>query len=179
MITINDIHSLTNINDLTAKEIVDMTGDYFVRGKKLDIASENPQKMFNRLHWILNRVGRVLDVSGKLNPNTTTFRIDRNESGQVSVRFLDLDEKLQYRLIVVDGERYILQDAEGNELVSDPKWMAIRRFFAPAKEETVVKEAAVPKKRKSALKTVKTSVTVTPIESNVMAEDDAVISEEG
>lgn len=159
------MHKLNSFQDFSFDLVCELIGDFKVRGKTLDPKTETPAKLFNRIDWIVNRVGRILDVSGKLDPEKTTFRVDRDENKIVHVRFIDLNGNTFYTLCfgnIVDKKfqpGFILTDANGNEVLRKEKWTDVRRFFAPVKvttkaetadtttteeEEVVVAEAADP-----------------------------------
>lgn len=205
MTTLKDMNALATAQDFSAELVRELIGDYCVRGKAIDASAEDPVKLFNRVDWIVNRIGRALDVSGKLDPAKTSFRVDRDAENVVHVRFVDLKSKTLYTLDFGDkaamkagGEfEYILKDETGAEVARGHKWSAISGFFAPEKE-VVVKKAAAPKKAKKpeakkpatkkagkakaakkekAVKAVKNPVPAQPATEDVMAEVDAAIAD--
>lgn len=140
MTTFNDTNSLASVKDFSPELVREFIGDYCVRGKAIDPATEDPVKLFNRVDWLLNRIGRSLDVTGKLDPGNTTFRIDRDAENIVRIRFIDLKGKTLYTLALGDKEamknggefEYILTDANGEEVARGHKWSTISKYFAPA-----------------------------------------------
>lgn len=153
MTTLAQMHALGSIQDLSADLVRELIGKYTVRGKEIDPATEDPMKLVGRVDWLVNRVGRVLDVSGKLDAEKATIRIDRTPDNILHVRFVDLKGKTLYTLDLGDSNwkadgkdfEYVLRDADGNEVARGAKWTAISGFFAPEKEQAV-KKAAAPKK---------------------------------
>ena len=198
MTTFTDTRKLGSVQDFTAEIVRDLVGDYLVRGKTVDTATEDPMKMFNRIDWVLNRVGRALDVTGKLDTDKTSFKIDRDADNVLHVRFTDLKGKTLYVLDFGDkntakgkGEfEYVLRNADGKVEVRNHKWSAISAFFAPEKEAPVAKAAApkktkkapakkaAPAKKEKAVKAVKNPVPATPADADVMNEVDKVLGEE-
>lgn len=191
MTTFKDMNSLASVQDFSADLVRELIGDYCVRGKAIDVKTEDPIKLFNRIDWIVNRIGRALNVTGKLDPAKATFRVDRDAQNIVRVRFIDLKGKTLYTLDFGDkgamkegGEfEYILKDATGNEVARGHKWSAISGYFAPEKE-AVVKKAAAPKKAKAKavkkekrVKAVKNPVPAQPADADVMAEVDAALED--
>ena len=197
MTTFTDTRKFGSVQDFTAKVVRGLIGDYCVRGKAIDVATADPMKMFNRIDWVLNRVGRALDVTGKLDANKTSFKIDRDADNVLHVRFTDLKGKTLYVLDFGDkdtikgkGEfEYVLRDAAGKEVARGHKWSVISAFFAPEKE-VPLKKAAAPKKAKDkapakkdakkekTVKAVKNPVPAVPAEADVMNEVNAVLGEE-
>ena len=155
MTTFNDTNSLASVKDFSSELVREFIGDYCVRGKAIDPATEDPVKLFNRVDWLLNRIGRSLDVTGKLDPANTTFRIDRDAENIVRIRFIDLKGKTLYTLALGDKEamknggefEYILTDANGEEVARGHKWSTISKYFAPA--------TAAPKESPATPKAVK------------------------
>ena len=191
MTTFKDMNSLASVQDFSADLVRELIGDYCVRGKAIDVKTEDPIKLFNRIDWIVNRIGRALNVTGKLDPAKATFRVDRDAQNIVRVRFIDLKGKTLYTLAFGDkaamkdgGEfEYILTDADGTEVARGHKWSAISGYFAPEKE-AVVKKAAAPKKAKAKavkkekrVKAVKNPVPAQPADADVMAEVDAALED--
>lgn len=197
MTTFKDMNSLASAQDFSADLVRELIGNYCVRGKTIDAKTEDPVKLFNRVDWIVNRIGRALDVTGKLDPAKSAFRVDRDAQNVVHVRFVDLKGKTLYTLDFGDkgamkdgGEfEYILKDATGNEVARGHKWSAISGYFAPEKE-VVVKKAAAPKKAKAPkketpkakapkkekrVKAVKNPVPAQPAPADVMAEVTAAL----
>lgn len=189
MTTFKDMNSLASVQDFSADLVRELIGDYCVRGKAIDAKTEDPIKLFNRIDWIVNRIGRALDVTGKLDPAKATFRVDRDAQNIVRVRFIDLKGKTLYTLAFGDkaamkdgGEfEYILKDTDGTEVARGHKWSAISGYFAPEKE-AVVKKAAAPKKAKAKavkkekrVKAVKNPVPAQPADADVMAEVTATL----
>lgn len=192
MTTFKDMNSLASAQDFSADLVRELIGNYCVRGKEIDAKTEDPVKLFNRVDWIVNRIGRALDVTGKLDPAKSAFRVDRDEQNVVHVRFVDLKGKTLYTLDFGDkgamkdgGEfEYILKDATGSEVARGHKWSAISGYFAPEKE-VVMKKAAAPKKAKApkakaakktkAVKAVKNPVPAQPAPADVMAEVTAAL----
>lgn len=197
MTTFKDMNSLASVQDFSADLVRELIGDYCVRGKAIDVKTEDPIKLFNRIDWIVNRIGRALNVTGKLDPAKATFRVDRDAQNIVRVRFIDLKGKTLYTLAFGDkaamkdgGEfEYILTDADGAEVARGHKWSAISGYFAPEKE-AVVKKAAAPKKAKAPkketpkakapkkekrVKAVKNPVPAQPAPADVMAEVTAAL----
>lgn len=191
MTTFKDMNSLASVQDFSADLVRELIGDYCVRGKAIDVKTEDPIKLFNRIDWIVNRIGRALNVTGKLDPAKATFRVDRDAQNIVRVRFIDLKGKTLYTLAFGDkaamkdgGEfEYILTDADGAEVARGHKWSAISGYFAPEKE-AVVKKAAAPKKAKAKavkkekrVKAVKNPVPAQPADADVMTEVDAALED--
>lgn len=192
MTTFKDMNSLASAQDFSADLVRELIGNYCVRGKTIDSKTEDPVKLFNRVDWIVNRIGRALDVTGKLDVEKTSFKIDRDADNIVHVRFVDLKGKTLYTLDFGEkaamkggGEfEYILKDATGNEVARGHKWSAISGYFAPEKE-VVVKKAAAPKKAKASkakapkkekrVKAVKNPVPAQPAPTDVMAEVTAAL----
>lgn len=189
MTTFKDMNALATAKDFSADLVRELIGDYCVRGKKIDPVKEDAVKLFNRVDWIVNRIGRALNVTGKLDAAKTTFRLDRDADNILSVRFVDLKGKTLYTLFL--GEKgktdkaqfeYILRDDAGKVVVRDHKWTAISKFFAPEKE-VAVKKAAAPKKPKATkkekvVKAVKNPVPAQPAEGDVMAEVNEALADE-
>ena len=189
MTTFKDMKALATAKDFSADLVRELIGDYCVRGKKIDAAKEDPVKLFNRVDWIVNRIGRAMDVTGKLDAAKTTFRLDRDADNILSVRFVDLKGKTLYTLFL--GEKgktdkaqfeYILRDDAGKVVARGHKWGVISTFFAPEKE-VAVKKAASPKKPKAvkkekAVKAVKNPVPAQPADTDVMTEVEAALSDE-
>lgn len=180
MTTFAEMRKFNSFQDFSFDLVCELIGDFKIRGKVLDPKSEPPAKLFNRVDWLVNRVGRVLNVSGKLDPEKTTFRIDRDDNKIVHIRFIDLDGNTLYTLdfnaeIVDGGERvnhFVLTDNNGEVVLNTEKWTGVRQFFAPptvkdttkvekettdSDEEEVVAEAArkVEKKTSKTKKTAK------------------------
>jgi len=198
MTTFTDTRKFGSVQDFTAEVVRDLIGDYCVRGKAIDAATADPMKMFNRIDWVLNRIGRALDVTGKLDADKTSFKIDRDADNVLHVRFTDLKGKTLYVLDFGDkdtvkgkGEfEYVLHDASGAEVARGHKWGVISAFFAPEKE-VPLKKAAAPKKtakktpakakapkKEKTVKAVKNPVPAAPADTDVMNEVDKVLGEE-
>lgn len=164
MTTFKTTHAFTSANDFSAEMVKEFTGNYIMRGKTIDVDAQDPMKLFNRNRWVMERIGRVLDVSGKLDPETTSFRIDRDENKTIHIRFIDIaNGDTLYTLDVnntEDDRNYVLRDSSGNEVVTSMKWTGIKKYFAPLPSttestttesinETPIAEAAAPVKKNS------------------------------
>lgn len=194
MTTLKELNALPSIQDFTADLVRELIGEYKVHGKPLDVEKEDPIKMFNRVDWIVNRVGRVMDVSGKLDPETTTFRIDRGEDNRVRVRFIDLNGTTLYtvacagKLPLKCGSEYVVENASGEVVTRGNKWNVVSAFFAPEKEKVVRQAAAPVKKEKKAkaakvvkekrVKAVKNPIPAVAPETDVIAEANAIINDD-
>lgn len=146
MTTFAEMRKFNSFQDFSFDLVCELIGDFKIRGKALDPKTEPPAKLFNRVDWLVNRVGRVLNVSGKLDPEKTTFRIDRDDNKIVHIRFIDLDGNTLYTLDfngeIVDGERvnrFILTNDKGEVVLNTEKWTGVRQFFAPPVNDTTAK----------------------------------------
>ena len=188
MTTFKDMQALATAKDFSADLVRELIGKYCVRGKEIDAAKEDPVKLFNRVDWIVNRIGRALDVTGKLDATKTSFRLDRDADNIIHVRFIDGKGKTLYTLDL--GEKgktdkaqfeYILRDDAGKAVVRGHKWGVISTFFAPEKE-AVVKKAAAPKKPKAkkekAVKSVKSPFPAQPADTDVMDEVEQALADD-
>ena len=162
MTTFAEMNKLGSFQDFSFDLVAELIGNYLVRGKALAAKDETPAKLFNRVDWVVNRIGRVLNVAGKLDPAKTSFRVDRDADKIVHVRFIDTDENTLYTLDfckeIADGKRvshsFVLHGADGKELLNTEKWTDVRKFFAP--EKTEVEEEVVAKAARPAVKKAKT-----------------------
>ena len=202
MTTFADMRKFTSVKDFTADTVRELIGDYCVRGKAIDLEKADMLKLLNRNDWIVNRVGRVMDVAGKIDPAATSFRLDRDTDNILHVRIVDSELNTLYTIDIGEKDhlakgdfQYIVRDADGNELVRDARWKAVTAFFAPAKE-TPVKKAAAPKKPKAkketkketkkaktpkkekAVKAAKSPVPAQPADTDVVSEVDAILNED-
>lgn len=147
MTTFAEMRKFNSFQDFSFDLVCELIGDFKIRGKALDPKTEPPAKLFNRVDWLVNRVGRVLNVSGKLDPEKTTFRIDRDDNKIVHIRFIDLDGNTLYTLDfnaeIVDGgehvNHFVLTNDKGEVVLNTEKWTGVRQFFAPPVNDTTAK----------------------------------------
>lgn len=175
MTTFTEMRKFASVNGFSAELVKELIGDYCVRGKAIDLGTVDPFKLLKRNTWILNRGGRLLDVAGKVNPDATSLRLDRDADNILHVRIVDADLNTLYTIdlgekgkTTKDEFEYIVRDGKGKVVVRDHKWKGVTTFFAP-EEEVVVKKAAAPKKTKAAPKKAKAEKRVKAVKNPVPA----------
>lgn len=175
MTTFTEMRKFASVNGFSAELVKELIGDYCVRGKAIDLETVDPFKLLKRNTWILNRVGRLLDVAGKVDPDTTSLRLDRDADNILHVRIVDADLNTLYTIDLgekgkstKDEFEYIVRDEKGKVVVRDHKWKGVTTFFASEKE-VAVKKAAAPKKAKAAPKKAKAEKRVKAVKNPVPA----------